>query len=119
MMLGTCAIVRSPVLGAVSVGAFIVMGIQGGIFATSRTSHHCHRHLFRSIMRQDVASSRKGKHGRRVDHVASGGYHKGSNDDWTEFRSMIQAGGATLGLTASLTKLKYAWCFSRFPVEHR
>ena len=86
----------SGVMGAVSVGAFIVMGIQGGIFgnigerlttAFARAPLQINHASRRRVLR------RKGKHGRRVDHVASGGYHKGSNDDWTEFREHDSGGG--------------------------
>ena len=49
--------VLSGAMGAVAVGAFIVMGTQGGIFGNigERLTVRLRVHLFQSIMRQDVA----------------------------------------------------------------
>ena len=97
----------SGVMGAVSVGAFIVMGIQGGIFGNigERLTTRLRVHLFRSIMRQDVAFfDEKENTVGALTTLLQADTTKVRTMTGQSFGSMIQAAAAlTFGLTVSLT----------------
>jgi len=99
--------ILSGAMGAVSVGAFIVMGIQGGIFGNigERLTTRLRVHLFRSIMRQDVAFfDEKENTVGSLTTLLQADTTKVRTMTGQSFGSVIQAAAAlTFGLTVSLT----------------
>ena len=99
--------ILSGAMGAVSVGAFIVMGIQGGIFGNigERLTTRLRVHLFRSIMRQDVAFfDEKENTVGALTTLLQADTTKVRTMTGQSFGSVIQAAAAlTFGLTVSLT----------------
>ena len=99
--------VLSGAMGAVAVGAFLVMGTQGGIFGNigERLTTRLRIHLFRSIMRQDVAFfDEKENTVGALTTLLQADTTKVRTMTGQSFGSVIQAAAAlTFGLTVSLT----------------
>jgi len=99
--------VLSGAMAAVAFGAFLVMGIQGGIFGNigERLTTRLRIHLFRSIMRQDVAFfDEKENSVGALTTLLQADTAKVRTMTGQSFGSAIQAAAAlTFGLTVSLT----------------
>mmetsp|Transcript_9385 Transcript_9385/g.21148 ORF Transcript_9385/g.21148 Transcript_9385/m.21148 type:complete len:1404 (-) Transcript_9385:64-4275(-) len=98
--------VLAAAMAAVAVGAFIVMGTQGGIFGNigERLTTRLRIHLFRSIMRQDVAFfDEKANSVGALTTLLQTDTAKVRTMTGQSFGSAIQAAAAlTFGLTVSL-----------------
>jgi ATP-binding cassette subfamily B (MDR/TAP) protein 1 len=98
--------VLAGAMAAVAVGAFIVMGTQGGIFGNigERLTTRLRIHLFRSIMRQDVAFfDEKANSVGALTTLLQTDTAKVRTMTGQSFGSAIQAAAAlTFGLTVSL-----------------
>ena len=98
--------VLSGAMGAVAVGAFIVMGTQGGIFGNigERLTTRLRVHLFQSIMRQDVGFfDEKENTVGALTTLLQADTAKVRTMTGQSFGSAIQAAAAlTFGLTVSL-----------------
>lgn len=101
-----CAVLAGAMVG-VAVGAFVFMGMQGGVFGNigERLTTRLRLHLFRSIMRQDVAFfDEKPNSVGALTTLLQTDTSKVRTMTGQSFGSAIQAGAAlTFGLTVALT----------------